>query len=238
MNITSSFVKALIILFAAVNIASAQEKVWLKLEKGEAVILDPMSAAWQPITEKTEAVRRTFLLTKERSAVNIFHATEMYPVGEEWYLFIEDIIPKTRSQVVAELTRIEAEQLPNSEQRSDSLGSIPAGLTYGKMKEPASVSKVPFLKQRMNTVNGSTAAGRNDAAVLTMKRMMAKYPSLYFDRAMVDRLFGLYEALELDGFLFDESSRLMGMTANADFSRQLSEWNTSAKNRLAQRRSK
>lgn len=213
----------------------SQQNVWLKLERGEAVVLDPLKGGWQPIVERYEISRRTFVLSKEKSIVNVFVATEMYPIQANSYVFIDDAIAKSRSQLVAELTRIEVEQLPNSEQRPDSLETISVGLTYGKIKpQHDGAGSVPFKSERLIAVNSFITSGRNDAAVLTLKRMLARYPSLYFERPIVEQLFSLYEKLELDGFLFDESSRLLGLIQNDDYSRIVKEWNSNAKRRLTQ----
>jgi hypothetical protein len=239
MNTIKLFLKNLILVLAAMTIVSAQQSVWLKLEKGEALVLNPVTGGWQPAMERTESPRRTFILSKENSAVKVFVATDIYTIGGNCYVFIDDVISKSRSQLVAELTRIEVEQLPNSDQRSDSLHSIGVGLTYGKQTQAAAAGgEIPFKTQRINAVNAFIDAGRNDAAVLTLKRMLARYPSLYFERPVVEQLFGLYERLELNGFLFDESTRLMALVNNEDYSRVLKEWNTTAKNRLMQTKNK
>ena len=211
----------------------AQENVWLKLEKGDAVVLLPKTAQWQPLVSKSEIPSRTFLLTKENSSVKIFVATEIYEVDESNYIFIEDVIEKSRPQLVAELTRIEAEQLPNSEHSVDSLRTNEVGLTYGNQPQiQSSITPIPFRTERFNAVNSFLKHNRYDAAVLTLKRMLVKYPSLYLDQAVVEQLFSLYDRLGLVGFLFDESAKLIPIIKNEVFSNVLMNWNKKAKNTM------
>jgi len=220
-------------LLVIISSGQGQDNVWLKLEKGDALILSPKTAQWQPLSSKSEMPRRTFLLTKENSAVKVFVATEFYEVDENSYVFVEDVIAKTRPQLVAELTRIEAEQLPNLDRPTDSLNTLEVGLTYGKSPLPPSGDfKVPFRTERFNAIHSFMKKDRIDAATLTLKRMLAKYPSLYLDQAIVEQLFSFYERLELDGFLFDESSKLMSIIKNDEFSNVLMAWNKKAKNKL------
>lgn len=75
---------------------------------------------------------------------------------------------------------------------------------------------------------------REDGAVLTLKRMMTKYPALYLDHTLVEQLFTLYERQGLDGFLFDESTRLLSLYRNNDFSEKIIQWNKKAKQRLSE----
>lgn len=227
-----------ILLFAALCFSShaAQEQVWLKLEKGDAVVLLPATLQWQPLSAKTEAPKRTYLLTKSRSSVKLFHATDVYIIPENCYVFVDDVITKNKSAVVAELTRIEAEQLPNSNGEKDSTRTQDVGLTYGK-RTPASTDavSVPYKNERLNMVAAFLQMNRGDGAVLTLKRMMTKYPSLYLEQSLVEQLFSLYEQQGLDGFLFDESTRLLSLYRNNDFSVKIVQWNKRAKQRLSDR---
>jgi len=211
----------------------AQDNVWLKLEKGDALVLLPKKAQWQPLIAKNEMPRRTYLLTKEQSVVKIFVATEIYEIEENSYVFVEDAIAKTRGQLVAELTRIEAEQLPNPDQKNESPNSPEVGLTYGKPSQSSvGESKIPYRQERFNAINYFMKKNRSDAAVLTLKRMLTKYPSLYLDQTVVEQLFLLYERLELHGFLFDESNKLLSIIKNEEFSTVVMKWNKEAKKKL------
>ncbi|MBP6672995.1 MAG: hypothetical protein KA247_07585, partial [Bacteroidetes bacterium] len=139
-----------------------------------------------------------------------------------------------KSAVVAELTRIEAEQLPNSNNGKDSTRTQDVGLTYGK--RPASSSDmvtVPYKNERLNMVAAFLQINRGDGAVLTLKRMMTKYPALYLDQSLVEQLFTLYEQQGLDGFLFDESTKLLSLYRSNEFSVKIVQWNKRAKQRLS-----
>jgi len=221
------------VIFGIASSALAQNNVWLKLEKGDALVLLPKTAQWQPLITKNEIPRRTYLLTKEQSVVKIFVATEIYEVDENSYVFIEDVIAKSRGQLVAELTRIEAEQLPNPERKNESPNAQEVGLTYGKPSQSSvGDGNIPYRKERFTAINYFIKKDRPDAAVLTMKRMLTKYPSLYLDQLVVEQLFSLYERLELHGFLFDESNKLLSIIKNEEFSTVVMKWNKEAKKKL------
>ncbi|MFZ4619571.1 MAG: hypothetical protein ACOYNS_03360 [Bacteroidota bacterium] len=227
----------LLLVILAFCVPQSSEQVWVKLEKGDALVLLPTSGQWQPISVKTEIPKRTFLLTKGKSFVKVFHATDMVEVPENCYVFVDDVTVKSKIEVVAELTRIEAEQLPNSDRSKDTLKIPDVGLTYGKRAAaPSDKFSIPYKTERLNMAAAFLRNDRQDGAVLTLKRMMTKYPSLYLDQTIVDQLFTLYERLGLDGFLFDESAKLIALYRNNDFSEKLSRWNTLAKQRLSDKK--
>lgn len=231
---THSRCVAIVLVLAGFSILSAQEQVWLKLEKGDAVMLLPSTVQWQPLSAKTETPKRTYLLTKNGSSVQLYHATDVYTVPENCYVFVDDVIPKNKSAVVAELTRIEAEQLPKTNSRTDTSRTPDVGLTYGKPSSlPSPEMNIPYRKERMNMVSAFVRMKREDGAVLTLKRMMTKYPALYLDQSLVEQLFTLYEQQGLDGFLFDESTRLLSLYRSNEFSVKIGQWNKRAKQRLS-----
>lgn len=234
MNGLNSF-KIIGLIVVIVSFLPSQEKVWLKLDQGDAVVLLPATVQWQPISGKTETPKRTFLLTKPGSSVKLYHATDVYLIPENCYVFVDDVITKNKNAVVAELTRIEAEQLPNSNGKKDSIRDPDVGLTYGKTQTvPSEEVSVPYRNERMNMVAAFLRMKREDGAVLTLKRMMTKYPALYLDHTLVEQLFTLYERQGLDGFLFDESTRLLSLYRNNDFSEKIIQWNKKAKQRLSE----
>jgi hypothetical protein len=62
--------------------------------------------------------------------------------------------------------------------------------------------------------------------------MMTKYPQLYEEANVVERLLSLYDRLELYGFLLDESERLLHSEAPEAYSRIVIDWNERAKGKL------
>lgn len=216
--------------------ASAQPKVWLKVEKGEVLYLDPYQQRWQPISGKEEIPLRTFVLTKAAAKARLFKETEDYVLPESSYFFAEDVIPKSRVEVVAALTQIEAEQLPRTTREPRE--RKPIGLTYG---EPApdtvnsQADAIPYFAERRTAIRYFIDAKRYDAALLSQKRLLTKFPALYQDANEVERLFMLYDKLELYGFLNDETRRLMAIKRSTEFDKMLEQWHQLAKTKLLNR---
>lgn len=177
------------------------------------------------------------LLTQSGAKATLFKTTEAYAVPESAYFFIEDILPKSRVEVVAALTQIEAEQLPKPV-RETRERKLPIGLTYGE-NAPDTVSAnpnaIPYLSERENAIQYFLDNGRYDAALLSQKRLLTKFPVLYQDSKHAERLFVLYDKLELYGFLNDETRRLLAIKRTAEYDKMVEKWNNVAKAKLLNR---
>lgn len=219
------------------TLAHAQTKVWVKLESGIALYLNPYEQQWLPLSAKEEIPTKTFLLTQSGAKVTLFKTTEAYAVPESAYFFIEDILPKSRVEVVAALTQIEAEQLPKPV-RETRERKLPIGLTYGE-NAPDTVSAnpnaIPYLSERESAIQYFLDNGRYDAALLSQKRLLTKFPVLYQDSKHAERLFVLYDKLELYGFLNDETRRLLAIKRTAEYDKMVEKWNNVAKAKLLNR---
>ena len=131
------------------------------------------------------------------------------------------------------MTRIEAEQLPENTQEPGAPAARPLGLTYGRPTDATSAAQdIPYRQERLHAVAWFYDHDRFDAALLTLKRAMTKYPYLYAETALVERLLGLYDHLALYGFLLDESERLLDAEVSEPYTRLVHDWHERAKNRL------
>lgn len=215
--------------------ASAQEKLWIKLEKGSALVLNPTTSEWIPLSSKDQVPVKTFLLTKPDSKLIVFRETTVYETPADGYFFAEDLFSKTRNELVSALVRIETSQLPAGSPPSSDKPVV--GLTYGKEKELETKNdEVPFLKERQNAIIWFSKQKKYDSALLSIKRLMVKYPKLYKNQDQVNVLLSLYEKLELYGYLYDESSRLMTQKTADEFDQMVIKWNDVAKKQLTGRR--
>lgn len=212
----------------------AQEKLWIKLEKGLALVLNPTTSEWIPLSAKDQIPAKTVLLTKPDSKLLVFRETTVSETPANGYFFAEDLFPKTRNELVSALVRIETSQLPAGTQPGTDKPVV--GLTYGKEKEPGSQNpEIPFLSERLNAVSWFTKQKKYDSALLSIKRILIKYPDLYKNPDLVNGLLELYEKLELYGYLYDESSRLMTKKTAASFDQMVLKWNDLAKKKLTGR---
>ena len=210
-----------------------QDQIWVKVDAGQALILDGHHAEWVPLLDRQSVPVKAFLLTKPDTQVQLFKETEVINVPTDAYFYIQDALPKQQTAVVAALTRIQAEQLPASPQRRSPKRVL--GLTYGTPENHTDeTAKVPYERERYGAVQWFYEQGRHDAALLSLKRMMTKFPSLYKHRPYVDQLLELYSQLELYGFLHDESRQLMQFNISDDFDQMVIEWNDLAKQKLLQ----
>ncbi|MCS7014029.1 MAG: hypothetical protein RMI34_07810 [Chloroherpetonaceae bacterium] len=210
--------------------------MWLKVEKGVVLYLDPYQQKWQPASSKEEIPLKTFVLTKDGAKARLFKETEDYVLPESSYFFVEDVIPKSRVEVVAALTQIEAEQLPKSTREPRE--RRPIGLTYGDPMPDTTTSNIdaiPYLAERRRAVQHFIEMKRYDAALLSQKRLLTKFPALYQYADEAERLFMLYDKLELYGFLNDETRRLMAIKRSVEFDKMLEKWNQLAKSKLLNR---
>ncbi len=212
------------------------QTAWVKIDSGAALYLNPLTSEWVPIDGKEKIPLKTFLLTKPKASSMLFVETEVITLPENAYFYLEDALPRRQTQIVAALTRIEAEQLPENVSEPDSSARRRFGLTYGRKAKTAVEQKtIPFEQERLRAVDWFYAQNRPDASVVCLKRMLAKYPALYHNASYVERLFSLYEKLELYGFLLDESRRL---TQSARMGELAKKWQSIARERLAQIRKK
>ncbi len=211
----------------------AQPQVWLDVQAGTALYLDPVQSDWVPVTGKQQIPERTFLLVKPDTRLRLFKEAEVYDVPSPGYFFVEDVAHKDRLEVVAALTRIEAAQLPAPAARPASQQARRIGVTYGQ--PPGATMRggtIPYQTERAAAIAWFYEQGRLDAALLSLKRMMARYPSLYLDLAYVKQLLYCYEKLELFGFLLDETKRLMEAGVSADYEQTIEHWHDLATQRL------
>lgn len=235
----SMIYKTLSIVFSALLIlnsgrVSAQEKLWVKLEKGSALVLNPTTSEWIPLSSKDQIPAKTFLLTKANSKLSVFRETAVYETPSEGYFFAEDVFTKTRNELVSALVRIETSQLPAGAHPSPEKPVL--GLTYGKEKlKEGTQQEIPFLKERQNAILWFSKQKKFDSALLSIKRLMVKYPELYKNQDQVNLLLSLYEKLELYGYLYDETSRLMTQKTADSFDQMVIKWNEVAKKQLTGR---
>ncbi len=219
------------------TVVSAQTKVWVKIDSGTALYLNPYQQQWLPLSAKEEVLAKTFMLTKKGAKAMLFKETEVYALPESAYFFIEDVLPKSRVEIVAALTQIEAEQLPKST-REGRERKLPIGLTYGENPVDTTSSNtaaIPYLNERLNAIQYFLNSGRYDAALLSQKRLLTKFPVLYQDALQAERLFMLYDKLELYGFLNDETRRLLSIKRSTEFDKMVERWNSIAKTKLLNR---
>jgi hypothetical protein len=210
----------------------AQSKVWTKLDKGQAVYIDPYKQEWLPLAAKEEVPIKTFMLLKPESQVTFFKETDSYLMQGAGYVYIEDVYPKVKTELVAALTRIEAAELPPNPSEKEKKVR-PLGVSYGEPRVDTTGSgEVPYFTERQQTIEQFLKQNRPDAALLTLKRMMTKYPSLYQNKNYVDLLMQLYDKLELYGLMGDETRRLLAVKQSSEISSITLRWNEIAKQKL------
>ena len=211
----------------------AQSQVWLDVQAGAVLYLDPVQSDWVPVTGKQQIPERTFLVVKPDTRLRLFKEAEVYDLPSPGYFFVEDVPHKGRVEVVAALTRIEAAQLPAPAAKPASQQARRIGVTYGK--PPGTTvggGAIPYKAERAAAIAWFYEQGRLDAALLSIKRMMTRYPSLYLDLAYVKQLLHCYEQLELYGFLLDETKRLMDVEVSANYEQTIEHWHTLATQKL------
>lgn len=215
----------------ASGLAQKTEQTWLKLESGSAMILDPVSGTWSPLADKERIPVKTFILTRQATRVVVFSDVTSLECPPDSYFWVADVLVRDRNELMHQLVQIEASQLPapGNRKRPDSV----AGLTYGKEAlADTTVSDIPFRKERLEAVRWFAKNGRKDAALLTLKRAMVKFPDLYRSPELVDLLFNLYESQQLWGTLFEESRRLMEKPGTPTIATRLKQWNDLARKQL------
>ena len=224
---------AFLVLLLSPAVVWAQPQVWLDVQAGTVLYLDPVQSDWVPVTAKQQIPERTFLLVKPDTRLRLFKEAEVYDLPSPAYFFVEDVPRKSRVEVVAALTRIEAAQLPMPSARPGAQQARRIGVTYGK--PPGATARggpIPYKAERAAAIAWFYEQDRLDAALLSLKRMMTRYPSLYLDLAYVKQLLHCYEQLELYGFLLDETNRLMDVEVSADYEQTIGHWHNLATQKL------
>jgi hypothetical protein len=224
-----------LILMLTPSLASGQSEGWLKVIQGTALYLDPAQHEWVPVADRQQVVLHTYVLTQEATQARLFKETDAVDLPPGAYFYLDDALPKTRVGVVAALTRIEAAQLPATIQAPDD-ASRPVGLTYGTAADTTTTSTaIPHREARAQAIRWFLDRERYEAALLSLKRMMTRFPSLYTQQAYVEQLLQLYDRLALHGFLLDESERLLTVRASEPFTRMVHDWHETAKTHLLHR---
>jgi hypothetical protein len=214
-------------------IAFSQSEAWIKVDSGAVLYLSPPNSEWIPVSEKQKIPVKTYLLTKPGAKAFLFKETTAYELPAAAYFFGEDVFYKSRVDLVAALTRIEAEQLPANTHAPGDEDRKTLGLIYGEIKEAATAEgAIPYEKERAQAVDWFSAHGQYDEALLSLKRMMTKFPALYLRQAYVEQLLVLYYRLELYGFLLEESNRLLTIKSSEAFNRTVKNWHELAKKQL------
>jgi hypothetical protein len=231
--------RCLIIFFIGViSIASSQMKVWVYTHGGNTRFYNPQTMGWEPIIEKQQVPVKTYVLTSEGVQFKVFKGADVAEGPSNGYFFLDDVFPRKKIQIVEELTIIESQQL-RSTSKGDSLNQKNIyGLTYGlpstkKISDPSST--IPHFKEWENAVNWFYEQKRYDAAVLSLKRLVVQFPSLYYNIKFTDLLMKLYEKLELYGFIYSETNWLIAIQKEGDSGVTLKKWNELAKQKLTNR---
>lgn len=223
-------------LLTAVSLSVAQSDIWVNIEKGSALFLNPKLMTWEPIIGKQQLPAKTYVLTKDQAVLKVFKETDVLSSPARGYFFLSDIFLRDKMQVVEELTSIEAQQLPPSSRPDTMDEKKVVGLTYGMMAgRAASKFSIPYLEERINAVESFQSQKRYDAALLSLKRTMALFPVMYLDSRFANLLCRLYDSLELYGFLYEETNRLMVVQKEGEFGTMIVQWNELAKNKLTKR---
>ena len=217
------------------SLAVGQTEGWIKVEAGTARYLDPYQATWAPVSDGQQVRLHAYLLTQAAARAFLFKETNAVELPPSAYFYLEDVLPKTRVEVVAALTRIEVSQLPVNTNEPGKGEPKTIGLTYGQPVQDAQTTEaVPYEQERYQAVQWFYERGRLDAALLSLKRTMTKFPRLYTREAYVEQLFHLYSELALYGFLLDESKRLLKAGVSEQFDVMVHHWHGLAKDRLIQ----
>lgn len=215
------------------TLAFGQPTGWLQVENGTMLYLTPYENTWMPIADRQQVPLRTYVTTHSETRATLFRDTDAFLLPAAAYFYLEDATAKDRVEMVGALTRIEAEQLPATIQEPGAPAARPLGLTYGRRAgAEAADQDIPYRQERLQAVAWFYEHERFDAALLTLKRAMTKYPQLYAETALVERLLGLYDRLALYGFLLDESERLLDVDVSEPYARLVHDWHERAQNRL------
>ena len=221
-----------IILLCFTGITKAQDSLWITLEKGAALYLSPLNSEWIPIVAKEKIPVKTFILIKDRSIASIFKKTDQFILPSNSYIFIDDMFKHAKNEIVIALAQIEAEQLPNYNRKKNHDKKKPVGLIFGnEIQRKTNNSYIPHEYERMNAVDWFIESKQYSAALLTLKRMISKYPHAYLNKTYSNRLFTLYEMLKLYGYLLEET-RLLENIEDTELHQIVIKWQDIATQKL------
>jgi hypothetical protein len=220
------------------TLANAQLRVWVHVRGGNALFYNPETMNWEPIIEKQQIPAKTFVFTQDIVQFKAFKETNVVDAPSNGYFFLDDIFPRNKMQLVEELTLIEAQQLRSTIKGDSSQQKNVIGLTYGlpsNLKIPDPSQSIPNFKERENAIYWFYDQQRYDAAVLSLKRLIIQFPSLYYNLKFTELLLKLYDKLELYGFLYSETSWLMTIQKDGELGTSIKHWNDFAKQKLTNR---
>jgi len=220
-----SFRLIIILVLIVPTVVHSQHKVWIKVEKGAVFYLSPLESDWVPVSEKEKIPVKTCLMTKDSIIASIFKETTVYRLPSNSYFFVDDIFDRERMEIVAALTRIEAEQLPQNMREPDEESVKTIGLIYGKPQiELKRGDEILYETERVNAIRWFVIQGNHSAALLSLKRMVTRYPQAYLNREYVDQLFTLYSWFGFYGFLLEESKLLLTIQNSEAYNKTMRNW--------------
>ncbi|NUQ81943.1 MAG: hypothetical protein HUU10_10065 [Bacteroidetes bacterium] len=205
--------------------------VWTRLESGQAFTLNPVKSEWIPLKEREQLPAQSIILTKPGTRLYVYEGTETSEAPANAYFILGDVLPKTTPDLVRTLTHIELSQLPAAPATQEQTPPKP-GITYGELKKQAEAPAIPFYLERLTAIDWFAAHGQPGGALLSLKRLVTRYPDLLERADLAERLFTLYDQLGLDGYLYDETSRLMLRQTRGDTDPLLRQWNERARQKL------
>ncbi|MCB0278882.1 MAG: hypothetical protein KDD94_05235 [Calditrichaeota bacterium] len=207
-----------------------QEKIWIKVNSGSALYLNPYTAKWVPINGREEIPVNTYIIIKDNSDIELFRETEVISITEATYFFLADAFVNSKYDIMLRLARIEAEQFPLPEKNNQ---KRQAGLIYGaNAKTEIKTNDIPNIAERKNAVEFFIKTNHYASALLSQKRMMSKFPSLYSDPEQVNRLFILYDYHQLNENIYEESKRLLNSDNSDDLAKLIKKYHTDARLKL------
>lgn len=207
------------------------QAVWIRLESGQAFVLNPVKSDWIPLKEREQLPVQSIILTKPGTRLFVYQDTETSEAPSNAYFILGDVLPKTTPDLVRTLTHIELSQLPAAPSTQEQTAPKP-GITYGELKKQAETPEIPFYLERLTAIDWFVAHGQPAGALLSLKRLVTRYPDLLERADLAGRLFSLYDQLGLDGYLYDETSRLLLRQTRGDTDPVLREWNERARQKL------
>ena len=198
--------------------------VWINVESGRALYLNPENFEWIPLAGQVKIPIKTYVLTHDSSTTVLYHQTDVYPLPPNSYTYLQDVLNIHRSDLVKKLTQIEAEQLPIPD--NDDISSRRLGVTYGKNLGNSSGGNysIPYLTERLNAIHWYLKHDRVEVSLLLLKRVMTKYPVLYKEPDKFDLLCSLYDQLNLYGFLYNETQKVIQMNISQELKNLAVSW--------------
>ena len=217
-------------------VAISQHTVWIRVEKGVVLYLSPLESEWIPISGREKIPTKTYVMTRDSTKSSVFKETYVYQLPPEAYLFVEDIFDRDRVEIVGALTRIEAEQLPADTDRQNEEHEKTIGLTYGKL-QTGSVEEgdIPYEIERINAIRWFVTNRKYSTALLSLKRMVTRYPKAYLNQDYTDQLFTLYEWFGLYGFMMEESKILLNIKKSDTYNQTIHKWHDFAQKKLLEK---